>query len=128
MVYAVEFQLQRELLERIGLFPGEHPFFFHLLQHGVAAQTSTLIMAHRVIEGRILDHPHKGCSLLHGQLVGSLTEIHIGSRFDSDSVIQEVKLVEIHLYNLILRIVTLKFNGNHPFDRLLQSAVEQITG
>ena len=43
-----------------------------------------------------------------------------------DSIVQEIKLVEVHLYNLVLGVIALKFHRYHPFNGLLQRALKDV--
>ena len=47
---------------------------------------------------------------------------------DTDSVIEKVELVQVHIDNLFLRVVPLELDGNHPLDRLLEEALHHIVG
>ena len=49
----------------------------------------------------------------------------MSGRFDTHGIVQEVKLVEVHLDNFFLGVVALEFDGYHPFDRLLHGALEE---
>ena len=48
-------------------------------------------------------------------------------RLDTDSIIQEIELIEIHAQNFFFSIVAFKFHGNHPFDRLLKKTLKGIS-
>ena len=128
VVDAVEVEFQRQLLERISLGRCEHALLLHLLEHGVAAQTRTIGMAHGIVVGGILHHSDKCGRLLNVEVLGGLSEIYPRGRLDSHCVVEEVELVEIHLDNLILRVVALELHGYHPFYGLLERTVDDSVG
>ena len=53
------------------------------------------------------------------------TEIGIRGRLNTDSIMKEVKIIQIHCNNLILRIVALQFDSNHPLDRFLEHTLHR---
>ena len=83
-------------------------------------------MPYRIEQRRILDHTDKHSSFVQIQIAGVLAEINIGRGLDSDCIIQEIKLVEIHLDYLLLRIKPLELYGYHPLYRLLECPLEYI--
>ena len=123
MVNTVEFQRQRKILQRICLRARQHTLLLHLLKHSVTTLTRTLLMAHRVVVSRVLHHPHQSSSFLDSQVFRGFSEIDISRTLDANGIIQEIELVEIHLYYLVLGIITLQLHRNHPFYRLLQRPV-----
>ena len=79
-------------------------------------------MTDRIIVRRILTQSDEHRSLGRSQIPRFLAEIRIRSRFDSDCIMQEVKVVQIHRQYLVLRIVSFQFDGYHPLYRFLQQA------
>ena len=49
------------------------------------------------------------------------------SRLNTDSIIQEIKLIEVHTQNFLFGVITLKFYGNHPLNRFLEKTLESIS-
>ena len=52
-------------------------------------------------------------------------EVYLCRRFDADGVVEEVELVEVHFDDFLFGVVALEFDGDHPFDGLLEGAFEQ---
>lgn len=116
---------QRQCRQRVALLLGDHVGFFHLLQYGVAAQAHPLVAAYGIVVRRVLDHAHQRGRFLDRQILGILAEVNPCRRLDAYGVVEEVELVEIHLYDLVLGVEPLEFDGDHPFDRFLQGTFEK---
>ena len=82
-------------------------------------------MTARVKVRRVLYHAHESGGFLDIEVFGVLAEIYIGGRFDSDGVVEEVKLVEIHFQDFLFGVLLFELYGNHPFDGLLHCAGKQ---
>ena len=123
-------QFKRKCLQRITLRIRNVTGFFHLTEYDITTSqrifTDFRVSGYRIITGRILAHSHKHRRLFYLQIFGLASEISRCSRFYTDSIIQEVELIEIHRQNFFFRIVTFQFHGNHPFDRLLQQTLDGI--
>ena len=83
-------------------------------------------MPHGVVVGRILAHAHERGGLLDVQVLGVLIEIDLRSHLDTHSIVEEVKLVEVHLDNLVLGVIALKLDGDDPLDGLLKGALKDV--
>ena len=83
-------------------------------------------MTDRIIDRGILHHPDQKCRLFNSQIFRFFTKIDLCGRTDSDSIIEEIELVEIHLDYLFLGIETFELHRNHPFDRFLHRTGEHI--
>ena len=97
----------------------------HLLQHYISALARAFILSHRIIIGRILHHAHQCRGLLYLKILGLLAEIDECGTLDANSIIQEVKLIEIHLYYLLLGIEAFKLDSDHPLYRFLHRTGKQ---
>ena len=128
MVHTVVLQFQRQCLEGVALGFRNISRFPHLVEHHIAPSTGTFIVAHRIIERRILAHAHQRSRFLNLQIFRFATEVGKGSSLDAYRIVQEIELVEIHGEDFLFCIVTLQLYGNHPFDGLLEQTFHHIVG
>ena len=49
------------------------------------------------------------------------------SSFNTNRIIQEIKLIEIHTQYFLFGVVTLKLHRNHPFNRFLEKTLQCIS-
>ncbi len=97
----------------------------HLGEHHVATLAGALVLTHGIIIGGIFHHADKRGGLLDSQVFGGFAEIDVSRALDAHGIVEKVKLVEIHLYNLLFGVISLELDGYHPFDRLLHGTREQ---
>ena len=97
----------------------------HLAKHNVATLLTALRIAYRVVIGRVLTEADKCGSLIDRQVDRFLTEIRVRRGLDTDGIVQEVKIIQVHRKNLILRIVALQLDGNHPLYRFLKDTLHR---
>ena len=126
MVHLMIVELEREILERVGLGHGEETGFLHLVEHGVAAVAGTFLMAERIEIARILEHPDKHGGFLGLEVARLFAEIYVCRCFNSDGIVEEVETVEIHVDDLVFGVEPLELHGDHPFDRFLDCALEDV--
>ncbi|OAV73763.1 hypothetical protein Barb7_02866 [Bacteroidales bacterium Barb7] len=126
MVNAGEMECQREGLQGIALDLGEVSGVVHLFKHYVPPSARPVVVADRVEVGRVLAHAYEGGDFFRLQGLGCPPEIYTGGRFDANGVIEEVKLVEVHIDNLLLRVKPFETDGYHPFNRLLEDTFKHI--
>ena len=128
MIHSAEGQFQWQCLQRITLFLGYIISLVHLLQNRIASSPSTFVMPHGIEVWRIFTHAYQCSRFLYFQFIRSSIEINLSSRLYPDCIIQKVKLIQIHIYNLLLGIKTLKLYGNYPLYRLLEQPFHNILG
>ena len=83
-------------------------------------------MAQGIIVGGILEHADEHGSLLDLEVGGLFAEIDVGGSLDAHGIVEEIEAVEIHIDDLVLGVESLELEGDHPFDRLLHGALEEI--
>ena len=123
MVSHMELQVKwfRTVFLEIGL--SDVSCLHHLSQYNITPFKRTVGMADGIIVRRILAQTHENGSLRRSQVFRFLTEIGVGSRLDAHRIMQEIEVVEIHGQYLVLRIVALQFDSNHPLDGFLQQTL-----
>ena len=126
MVHTGEMKNQRQSLQRITFGTSDITSFLHLFQYRITASACTFILTLRIKIRRVLTHTDQSSSFLYLQILRSSPEINPSSRLDSYRIIQEVKLIQIHINDLFLCIITFQLNSNHPFNRLLEKTFHQI--
>ena len=113
-----EVGLERERTERIQLLLGEHAVALHLPQDRVAPRQGIFRVADRVVQDRVLGHPHEGCRFLDGQFRRQFVEIGERGIFDPVRIVEKIVRIEIHrddALDLVLRSVF----GKELFGQLL---------
>ena len=128
VVYRLELQGQRQCFQRITFGLCQIIGFPHLVEHDVSSSTAALIETARVIERRILTHTYQGSGFLHREVFRVFAEISLGSRLDTNRIVQEIKFIEVHGQNLFLCIVPFQFDCDDPFDRFLQQTLHDVVG
>ena len=120
MIAHMEMQLDGfcTVLVIVGL--RETTSFYHLSKYHITTLTATFWISYRIIVRRILTEAYQGSCFINRQILRFLTEIRIRCRLDTDRIMKEVKIIQIHSNNLILRIIAFQLDGNYPLDRLLQ--------
>ena len=98
----------------------------HLVEHGVTSVECVLGAATGVVQGGVLTHTHQHGSLFEFQLGRRSAEIYLCGRLNAHSVVEEVKLIEVHGEYLLFGVEALELGGNHPLYGFLQSAFEDI--
>ena len=111
--------IDRHLTRIVKLCPRDIPLFQHLLQHHIPTLLAHLIVTNRIVERRILTHTHQHRTLVQVQVIRSLTEVSLRSTLDAHSIVEEVKLVQVHRDDFLLRVELLQLNGYVPLYRLL---------
>ena len=100
----------------------------HLLQDRIPTASCTFVLAYRIEIGRILAHTDQGCRLLDFQGFRGTAKIDTGCRLNTHRIVEEIKLVQIHVDDLLLRIVAFQLDGNDPFDGFLEKTLHHIVG
>ena len=77
----------------------------HLLQDRIPTASCTFVLAYRIEIGRILAHTDQGCRLLDFQGFRGTAKIDTGCRLNTHRIVEEIELVQIHVDDLLLRIV-----------------------
>ena len=126
MVGAVEVNSKRQRGERVSLHLRQFAGLVELVEHDVATLQGALRVAHGVVVGGILGHSDEHGGLLHAEVSGLLIEVYLSGRLDAHGIVEEVELVQIHLYNLLFGVVALELDGDHPLHGFLQSAREHV--
>ena len=128
MVHTVVLQFQRQCLEGVALGFRNISRFPHLVEHHIAPSAGTFIVAHRIIERRILAHAHQRSRFLNLQIFRFATEVGKGSSLDATALFRNTELVEIHGEDFLFCIVTLQLYGQSPIRWLLEQTFHHIVG
>ena len=125
MVCTVEVQRQRFGSIPAILTPAEITCLHHLREHHIASVACTVRIAYRIEERRVLAQSYQGSRLAERQVLRLLIKIGISRRLDTHGIMQEIEVVEIEGDNLLLGIVSLQPDGNHPLYRFLQQSLQR---
>ena len=112
LLLVIQFDGQR--LQAVPLGLGDEIVLGHLVQDVVAAAQRLVVVEHRIVAGRLVDHTHQAGALLHEQFGGILAEEGIGCGLDSVGVAAEEDGVEIHRDDFVLGVVALELDGRNP--------------
>ena len=126
MIHTTKMKCERQSLQRVTFRLRYIAGFLHLFQNRVTPSACPLVMAPGIKIRGILTHSDKCRRFLDLQRLGRLSEINTGSRLDSHGIIKKVKLIQVHINDLFLRIITFKLDGNHPLDRFLEQTFHHI--
>ena len=121
MVHPVETQSDGFLLVQVRIHLAQITSLHHLFQHHIAAFPATFRFAHGVEVRRIFAHAYQGGRFGHRQVLGLFIKIGACRGFDAHGIVEEIKIIEIHRDDFLLRVISLQLHGNHPLYRLLQS-------
>jgi hypothetical protein len=125
MIADMEMQLDRFCTIFIIVSLRENACFHHLSEHHISTLTTPLRIPDRIIIGRVLTESNQGCCFIDRQILRFLTEIGIRRSLDTNCIMKEVKIIQIHCNDFILRIIAFQFNSNHPFNRLLKQTLHR---
>ena len=96
------------------------PSFYHLRQNSIAPFRTTLRETNRIVVTGILAHSYQSSGLTHGEFLRLLAKISLRGCLYSYCIMKEIEIIEIKSDYLLLRIIAFQFQGNNPFNRLLQ--------
>ena len=122
MVHLTVFQFQRLLRQGIKLGFCDVSCLFHLSKHHITTSLGAFVETAWVEVRRILAHAYQSSCFQYIQVFRFLGEISVGRGLDTNGIVQEVELVEIHGQDFLFRVISFKLDGNHPFDRLLHQS------
>ena len=122
MADTMEIESQWAVPQILALCLSQESGLLHLFQHNITALQATLRLADRIEIAGIFAHAHKQSTLASIERHRIFAEVSLCGRLDTDSIVQEVEIVEVHPDDFLLRIETLQLQGDNPFDRLLQKA------
>ena len=100
----------------------------HLSEHHISTLTTPLWISDGIIIRRVLTESNQGGSLIDRQILRLLAEISIWCRLDTNRIMKEVKIIQIHRDNLILRIIAFQLDSDNPFYRLLKHTLHGSFG
>ena len=126
MVHAVIRQHYRQTLQRVALGCGDFTGLLHAVKHHVAPVLCALRVTEGIVKRRVVAHAHKHGRLLNVEVTRVFAEVHISRCLNAHGVVQEVKLVEIHLDDFVLGVVALQLHGYHPLYGFLQRAFKYV--
>ena len=122
MVGTVEIECQRLSSILAILAPAQISRLHHLRKNHISTFTGSLRIANRIEERRILTQSDERCRLTETQILRFLIKIGIGSRLDTNGIVQEIEVIEIKSQNLLFGIIAFQLHRNHPLYRFLQQA------
>ena len=97
--------------------------FLHLCQHHIAALAAAVGVSHGIEVRRVLAESDESGSLCHSEVFRVFVEVRACGTLYAYGVVEEVEVVEIHGYYLLLRVVLLQFNCNNPLYGFLQQSL-----
>ena len=100
----------------------------HLLQNHVAARQASLLVLQRIKQRRVLAESYEHGSLTEVEVARFLAEVGICRALYAHSVVEEIEVVEIHRYYLLLCEIAFQLNGYNPLYRLLQQTFHLAVG
>ena len=118
-----EVGLERERTKRIQLLLGEHAVALHLPQDRVAPRQGIFRVADRIVQDRVLGHPHEGCRFLDGQFRRQFVEIGERGIFDPVRIVEKIVRIEIHRDDLVLGVAAFELRSDDPFLEFLDDAL-----
>ena len=119
VVYTVECKFERFRLVFFVFGFCKVARLVHLRKYHVSSFPTAFGFSYRIEVRRVFTHAYKHCAFCQRQIFRLLAEICCRSRFYPDSVMQEIKIIEIQCKYLILCICPFKHYSNNPFYRFL---------
>lgn len=98
----------------------------HLPQDRVAPRQGIFRVADRVVQDRVLGHPHEGCRFLDGQFRRQFVEIGERGIFDPVRIVEKIVRIEIHRDDLVLGVAAFELRGDDPFLEFLDDALDLV--
>ena len=117
---------QLALLGLVASLSCEHSLLIHLVEHHIAACAHTVRIAEGVVIRRILAHTHQRSRLLEREVLRLLAKVNPSCALDAHGIVEEVKLIEVHLDDFLFGVVTLQFQGNDPLNGFLHGTFKDI--
>ena len=111
-------QLDRHLLRALRRRCVDRAGIDHRLQHDRPAGEGPIQVARRRVRRWRLDESCEQRRLVHGQIRSALSEIPARGGFDAVEPVAEVRLVQVHLEDLVLRVLALDVAGEDDFLQL----------
>ena len=100
--------------ERVALGVRDGARFGHAREHEVATGHGVVVVAHRRVARRCVDHAHQHGGLLQVELVGRFVEEGVRRRLDAVGVRSVLHDVEVHRGDLLLGVVVFEFERRDP--------------
>ena len=126
MVNPLKMEFQRQLFQRITFSLCDVSGFLHLVENGISTSACAFVSANWIKVRGILAHTYQRGCFFDGQCLRCLPEIDRSCRLDSNSVIKEIKLVQVHIDDFLFGIIPLQLYGNYPFDGLLEQSFHKV--
>ena len=95
----------------------------HLRENNITTFLGTFWITYRIEERWVLAKTYQSSSFTHRQILRFLIKIGISCRLDTDSIVQEIKIVEIESNNLLFGIITFQLDGNDPLYWFLEHSL-----
>ena len=117
----------RNLLDGITLMSSKKAVLLHSADDKIPSGKGLVRIQGRIIACRLIDHTHKGGSLLHCQVDRILAEECLGRSLDSVGIAAEEDLIHVHSHDLVLGVVALELYRGDPFLQLDPDHLERRT-
>ena len=108
-------QRNGNLLDGIAFRLGNVALFAHLSDHEIAAREGFIRVDDGIVPRGFVDHSHQQGALFHRQVHGQLGKKGFRSGPDAVGAAAEEDGVEVHVDDLLLRIIPLQFHRRNPF-------------
>ena len=99
----------------IPLGPGDEAVAGHLSYHEIPALQRIVGVEDGVVARGLVDHAHEQGRLLYGKVGRLLVEEGLRSRLHSVGAAAEENRVQVHVHDLVLRVVALELHCGYPF-------------
>ena len=96
----------------------------HLREDDVSSLQTSVREFHGIVERGVLAKSYDGSRLGDGKVFRVFVEIGLGSALDTNGIVEEIKIVEIHGDDFLLGVGLLQFHGDDPFDGFLEQALQ----
>ena len=114
-------EVERRRLRLLTPVVGQDPLPDHAVQHVVATDPRLQWVPDRVVQARVADDPRERGALREREPGGGHPEVVLGGGADPVDAVGQVHLVEVHLQDLVLRVLLLDADRQRE---LLQLAFE----
>ena len=122
VVNHMKFQIKRFCRIFSILLPCQIARLSHLMKYDITAFKTAFRMSYRIKIGRILAQSNQYSRLRNAQIFRIFAKIGVRGSLNTNSIMQEIKIIEIHSNDFVLGIVSLQLDCYHPFNGFLQQS------
>ena len=95
----------------------------HFLKHDITSLSHTLLVDLWIVVRRVLTHTHESGCLWEREVHRVFTEIGSRRGLDTDRIVEEVEVIEVHRKDFLLGIVSFEHRSDIPLHWLLHHTV-----